>query len=68
VIGKRTEDGQVIGNDEDFVSALLQAEGVALVHGSAFGQGPNFRLSYADSTERLREACVRVQRFCASLR
>ncbi|MFJ3058558.1 pyridoxal phosphate-dependent aminotransferase [Herbaspirillum sp. NPDC087042] len=68
LIGKRTEDGQVIGSDEDFVSALLQAEGVALVHGSAFGQGPNFRLSYADSTDRLREACLRVQRFCATLR
>ncbi|TWC64585.1 pyridoxal phosphate-dependent aminotransferase [Herbaspirillum sp. SJZ099] len=68
VIGKRTEGGKTIATDEDFVSALLEAEGVALVHGSAFGQGPNFRLSYADATERLREACSRVQRFCASLR
>ncbi|MFJ3047768.1 pyridoxal phosphate-dependent aminotransferase [Herbaspirillum chlorophenolicum] len=68
LIGKRTEAGKVIETDEDFVSALLEAEGVALVHGSAFGQGPNFRLSYADATERLREACTRVQRFCATLR
>jgi len=68
LIGKRTEDGQTIASDEDFVSLLLQAEGVALVHGSAFGQGPNFRLSYADSTERLRQACLRIQNFCASLR
>lgn len=65
---KRTEAGKVLETDEDFVSALLEAEGVALVHGSAFGQGPNFRLSYADSTERLRDACERVQRFCATLR
>lgn len=68
LIGKSTEAGKVIGNDEDFVTELLQAEGVALVHGSAFGLGPNFRLSYADDTERLRDACTRVQRFCASLR
>jgi aspartate aminotransferase len=58
----------VIRTDEDFASALLQAEGVALVHGSAFGQGPNVRLSYAAATEELREACTRVQRFCATLR
>ncbi|MFL9922757.1 pyridoxal phosphate-dependent aminotransferase [Herbaspirillum lusitanum] len=68
LIGKRTEGGAVIQTDEDFVSALLQAEGVALVHGSAFGQGPNFRLSYAAATEELREACTRVQRFCSTLR
>ena len=68
LLGKRTESGRVIESDEDFVSELLDAEGVALVHGSAFGQGPNFRLSYADSTERLRDACTRVQRFCSSLR
>ncbi|MCA1326327.1 pyridoxal phosphate-dependent aminotransferase [Herbaspirillum sp. alder98] len=68
LLGKRTESGKSIETDEDFVSELLDAEGVALVHGSAFGQGPNFRLSYADSTERLRDACTRVQRFCSSLR
>lgn len=68
LIGKCTEAGKVIETDEDFVSALLEAEGVALVHGSAFGQGPNFRLSYADATERLRDACTRIQRFCATLR
>ncbi|AMO93175.1 degT/DnrJ/EryC1/StrS aminotransferase family protein [Collimonas fungivorans] len=68
LLGRTTEGGKVIENDEDFVTALLETEGVALVHGSAFGQGPNFRLSYADSTERLRDACTRVQRFSASLR
>ncbi|MEN0087236.1 MAG: pyridoxal phosphate-dependent aminotransferase [Pseudomonadota bacterium] len=67
-IGKKTEDGTVIETDEDFVKALLEAEGVAVVHGSAFGLGPNFRISYATSTEALEEAGQRIQRFCASLR
>lgn len=68
VIGKKTEDGKVIETDEDFVTALLETEGVAVVHGSAFGLGPNFRISYATSEELLEEACKRIQRFCASLR
>ncbi|MEM7300738.1 MAG: pyridoxal phosphate-dependent aminotransferase [Pseudomonadota bacterium] len=67
-IGKVTESGKVIETDEDFVSALLEQEGVAVVHGSAFGLGPNFRISYATSTEALTTACERIQRFCASLR
>jgi aspartate aminotransferase len=67
LIGKKTPDGKVIGSDEDFVSGLLEAEGVAAVHGSAFGLGPNFRISYATSNELLEEACKKIQRFCASL-
>lgn len=67
-IGKKTPDGKTIGTDEDFVTALLEAEGVAVVHGSAFGLGPNFRISYATSTEALTEACERIQRFCNTLR
>jgi aspartate aminotransferase len=66
-IGKKTPDGKAIGNDEDFVAALLEAEGVAAVQGSAFGLGPNFRISYATSTEVLEDACGKIQRFCASL-
>jgi aspartate aminotransferase len=66
-IGKKTPDGRVIETDEDFVTALLEAEGVAAVHGAAFGSSPNFRVSYATSTEALKEACTRIQRFCASL-
>ncbi|MBO1039769.1 pyridoxal phosphate-dependent aminotransferase [Brucella pituitosa] len=68
LIGKKTEAGKVIETDEDFVTELLEAEGVAVVHGSAFGLGPNFRISYATSDELLEEACSRIQRFCASLR
>ena len=68
LIGKTTPSGKVIENDEDFVTELLEAEGVAVVHGSAFGLGPNFRVSYATSTEALTEACERIQRFCSSLK
>ena len=68
LIGKTAPSGKVIETDEDFVSELLEAEGVAVVHGSAFGLGPNFRISYATSEALLEEACIRIQRFCASLR
>ncbi|MFM8701933.1 MAG: pyridoxal phosphate-dependent aminotransferase [Hyphomicrobiales bacterium] len=67
-IGKQTEFGKVIATDEDFVTALLEAEGVAAVHGTAFGLGPNFRISYATSNAILEEACGKIQRFTASLR
>jgi aspartate aminotransferase len=66
-IGRKTQDGKTIGNDEDFVGALLESEGVAVVHGSAFGLGPNFRISYATATHILEDACVKIQRFCSSL-
>ncbi|MBB3935771.1 pyridoxal phosphate-dependent aminotransferase [Aureimonas phyllosphaerae] len=66
-IGMKTKAGKVIETDEDFVTALLEQEGVAVVHGTAFGLGPNFRLSYATSDELLEEACSRIQRFCGSL-
>ena len=66
-IGKKTPSGKVIENDQDFVEQLLEAEGVACVHGAAFGLSPYFRISYATSTENLEKACERIQRFCASL-
>jgi aspartate aminotransferase len=68
LIGKKTEGGKVIETDADFAAALLDAEGVAVVHGEAFGLSPFFRISYATSTEALEEACRRIQRFCGSLR
>ncbi|MBW8619291.1 MAG: pyridoxal phosphate-dependent aminotransferase [Hyphomicrobiales bacterium] len=67
-IGKTTPSGKVIKTDEDFVTELLEAEGVAAVHGSAFGLGPNFRISYATSNKTLEEACGKIQRFTANLR
>lgn len=68
LIGKAAPSGKVIATDEDFASELLEAEGVAVVHGAAFGLSPFFRISYATSTEALEEACRRIQRFCANLR
>jgi aspartate aminotransferase len=67
-IGKTTAKGKKIETDEDFVIALLNEEGVAAVHGSAFIYPGYFRISYATSTEALREACTRIQRFCAALK
>ena len=66
-IGKTTPDGKKIASDEDFVTYLLDAEGVASVHGAAFGLSPYFRISYATSTDLLKEACKRIQRACAAL-
>ena len=66
-IGKRTAEGVAIESDLDFVSALLESEGVATVHGAAFGLEPHFRVSYATSSEQLEEALRRIQRFCAGL-
>ena len=68
LIGAKAPSGKTITNDEDFVTELLEAEGVAVVHGSAFGLGPNFRISYATSDELLEEACIRIQRFTGSLK
>lgn len=67
VIGRKTPQGKVIANDSDFVTYLLEAEGVAVVQGEAFGLSPYFRISYATSTETLKEACTRIQRACAAL-
>ncbi len=67
-IGKTARSGKRIETDEDFVSELLEQEGVAAVHGSAFGLGPNLRISYATGNDLLEEACRRIQRFCGELR
>ena len=66
LIGRRTPDGSVLGTDEDVVQYFLDAEGVAAVHGEAFGLSPHFRISYATSTDVLEEACRRIQRACAA--
>jgi len=67
-LGKTAPSGRVISDDTVFTEELLQAEGVAVVQGVAFGLSPHFRISYATSTEALEDACARIQRFCASLR
>ncbi|WP_374653180.1 pyridoxal phosphate-dependent aminotransferase [Dongia sp.] len=67
-IGKTTPDGRTIATDDDFVTYLLEAEGVAAVQGSAFGLSPHFRISYATSTEALKDACNRIIRACEKLK
>ncbi|HKZ95698.1 MAG TPA: pyridoxal phosphate-dependent aminotransferase [Hyphomicrobiaceae bacterium] len=67
-IGKTSGKGARIATDEEFATALLDEEGVAVVHGAAFAGSPAFRISYATSTEILEEACKRIQRFCGNLK
>ena len=67
LIGKKTPDGKIIETDEDFVTYILESEGVAAVQGSAFGLSPHLRISYATSTELLEDACQRIQRACGAL-
>lgn len=66
-IGKTTPNGEIIKTDEDFVTYLLESASVAAVHGEAFGLSPYFRISYATSTEALKDACARIQKACAEL-
>ncbi len=68
VIGKETPEGMKISNDEDFMTYLLESEGIAGVHGAAFGLSPYFRLSYATSDEILKDACTRIKRACEKLK
>jgi aspartate aminotransferase len=66
-IGKTAPTGKRLATDEDFVTELLEAEGVAVVQGAPFGWSPAFRISYATATSALEEACTRIQRFCGNL-
>jgi len=67
-LGKTTKAGKLLRTDEDFTTALLEEEAVAVVHGAAFGMSPNFRLSYAASDAALQQAGERIIRFCAALK
>jgi aspartate aminotransferase len=67
-MGKTAPSGKKLETDEDFVTELLESEGVAVVQGTPFGVGPAFRISYATATSALEEACTRIQRFCRNLR
>jgi aspartate aminotransferase len=67
-MGKTAPSGKKLQTDEDFVTELLETEGVAVVQGTPFGLGPAFRISYATKTEDLEEACRRIQRFCGNLK
>lgn len=67
LIGRKAPSGAMITDDEAFARELLMAEGVAVVHGAAFGLSPHFRISYAAADAVLENACARIQRFCATL-
>jgi aspartate aminotransferase len=68
LIGKTAPDGTVLKDDEAVAGYLLDAEGVAVVHGAAFGLSPAFRISYATSNAVLEDACTRIQRACAAVK
>jgi aspartate aminotransferase len=68
LIGKTAPSGKPIASDADFATELLEAEGVAVVHGAAFGLSPFFRISYATANTVLEDACQRIQRFCAAVK
>jgi aspartate aminotransferase len=68
LIGKTSAGGKTIATDEDFAVALLEEQGVAVVHGKAFGLSPFFRISYATSEKNLEESCRRIQAFCGNLK
>jgi aspartate aminotransferase len=68
VIGRRAPDGSALRDSEGFVRYLLESEGVAVVHGAAFGLDPYLRISYATATDLLEEACARIIRACENLR
>jgi aspartate aminotransferase len=67
LIGLKTPEGNVLQNDEAVCKYFLESEGVAAVHGAAFGMSPNFRISYATATEALKDACTRIQRVCTKI-
>ncbi|MDC0056874.1 pyridoxal phosphate-dependent aminotransferase [Alphaproteobacteria bacterium] len=68
IIGKKTSKGNTINTDEDFMKFLLESEGIAGVHGEAFGLSPYFRLSYATDEKTLEDACNRIKRACNALK
>jgi aspartate aminotransferase len=67
LLGKSSKAGTKLNTDEDFVMALLEETGVALVHGTAFGSPGQMRLSYAASNRELEDAVSRIQDFCAGV-
>jgi aspartate aminotransferase len=68
LIGKTTPSGTVLTDDEAVAGYFLDAEGVAVVHGAAFGGSPAFRISYATADALLVEACTRIQRAVGNLK
>ena len=67
-INKKTPNGELIKSDEDFMNYLLDSQGIAGVHGEAFGLSPYFRISYATDEETLNDACKRISIACSNLK
>ena len=67
LIGKKIPEGDILENDLDVCTYLLESVGVAVVHGEAFGLSPYFRISYATSDDVLIEACNRIKKACEAL-
>lgn len=67
LIGRKTADGKILENDQMVVEYFLETQGVAVVHGEAFGSSPAFRISYATSMELLEDACQRIDRAVSEL-
>jgi aspartate aminotransferase len=68
LIGRTSAGGKRLASDYEVVMCLLEEEGVALVHGTAFGMPGYMRLSYAASMEELTTALDRIEAFCAGCR
>src|SRR3546814_18450519 len=68
LIGKTAPDGTKIDRDEKLCGYLLDGEGVAVVHGAAFGVEPAFHNRYADSEPRLADTRSLLHLPCAALR
>lgn len=68
LIGKRTREGKLLETDNDVVIHLLEAGGVMVLAGAAYGVSPYFRMSTATSIEQIEEGCRRIARAVAQLR
>jgi aspartate aminotransferase len=66
-LGRRAPNGTVLQKDSDWVLALMEDQGVAVVPGSAFGTPGYFRLSFAAADDLLAEATRRIRNFVERL-
>jgi aspartate aminotransferase len=67
MLGKRIPQGSALETEQNAVDYLLEAAGVAVVPGAAYGLSPYFRMSIAASIDDLTEACHRIRRASAAL-
>lgn len=53
LIGRRTSSGRTLDNDQDVTLYLLDEAGVAVIQGSAYGESPFFRISFATDLDTI---------------